>query len=133
MIKSRFIIVRHDAEKARLHFDLRFVIPNSKNWMSFAVRKGVPTEPGQKVLAVRTHDHSEEEALFLGRIEDGYGKGTLEKWDDGPCTIEKYSPAHIAIRFEGKKIKGLYHLINTGVRDKKQYKYQQYMLFKGKL
>jgi hypothetical protein len=67
MTKSRFIIVRHDAIKARLHFDLRFQMPDSKNWASFAVRKGVPLEPGIKVLAVRTNDHSEEEALFLGK------------------------------------------------------------------
>jgi bifunctional non-homologous end joining protein LigD len=133
MTKSRFIVVRHDAIKARLHFDLRFQMPDSKNWASFAVRKGVPLEPGVKVLAVRTNDHSEQEALFLGRIEVGYGAGELTKWDDGVCYVEKYSSAHIVVRFEGKKVKGLYHLINTGVANRKQYKEQQYMLFKGKV
>jgi len=130
-VNSRFIIVKHDAKKARLHYDLRFVMPNSKNWMSFAIRKGVPTETGKKVLAVRTHDHDEKEALFLGIIKDGYGAGKLAKWDDGKCILTKFSPSHIIIEFKGKKVKGVYHLINTGVFNKKEYKKQHYLLFKG--
>jgi len=135
MTTSKFIIVKHDANKARLHYDLRFVMPNSKNWASFAVRKGVPTTTGIKVLAVRTHDHTPKEALFLGTIEKGYGAGKLEKWDDGACIITKYSPAHMVIEFKGKKVKGIYHLINVAVmkgkRGGKEYKNQGYMLFKG--
>ena len=133
MTRGKFIIVEHDAKKARLHFDLRFQMPKSKNWASFAVRKGVPTSPGRKVLAVRTHDHTESEALFIGTIKSGYGAGKLKKWDEGQCIIHKYSPSHIAIEFKGRKVKGLYHLINTGVMDRKKYKQQQYMLFKGKI
>ena len=131
--RSKFIIVEHNATKARLHWDLRFIMPNSKLWMSFAVRKGVPTEAGKKVLAVRTHDHTKEEALFLGRIPEGdYGAGVLKKWDDGDCIIHKFSPGHILIEFKGKKIKGFYHLVSTGVINRKEYKSQQYILFKGK-
>ena len=130
-VNSRFIVVKHDAKKARLHYDLRFVMPNSKIWASFAVRKGVPEKPGVKVLAVRTHDHDEKEALFLGTIKDGYGAGKLAKFDDGKCIIHKYKSSHMIVEFKGRKIKGIYHLINTGVFNKKDYKKQQYMLFKG--
>ena len=130
-VNSRFIIVKHDAKKARLHYDLRFRMPNSKNWASFAVRKGVPTEAGKKVLAVKTHDHTEKEALFLGIIKSGYGAGKLTKFDDGPCVIHKYKSSHIVVEFKGKKVKGVYHLINTGVFNRKDYKKQQFMLFKG--
>lgn len=133
-INSRFIIVKHDAKKARLHYDLRFVMPNSKNWISFAVRKGVPEKEGSKVLAVRTHDHSEEEALFLGTIESGYGAGKLTKYDDGRCTIIKFQPSHMVVDFHGRKVKGIYHLVNAAKISKKKsdYKKQQYILFKGK-
>ncbi len=131
MTRSRFIIVKHDAKKARLHYDLRFKMPKSKNWASFAVRKGVPTETGQKVLAVKTHDHSEKEALFLGIIKTGYGAGKLTKFDSGSCVIHKYHSSHITIEFKGSKIKGIYHLINTGVFNKREYKKQHYLLFKG--
>lgn len=132
MTRSKFIVVEHDAKKARLHWDLRFIIPKSQLWISFAVRKGIPLKPGQKVLAVRTHDHTKKEALFLGTIKDGYGAGRLKKWDDGDCIIHKYKPGHMLIEFKGKKVKGFYHLISTGVMDKKEFKKQQYMLFKGK-
>ncbi len=132
MTRSKFIVVEHDAKRARLHFDLRFQMPKSSNWASFAVRKGIPTKPGLKHLAVRTHDHSRAEALFIGTIKTGYGAGRLKKWDDGSCIIHKYSPSHIAIEFKGRKIKGMYHLISTGVVDK-NYKRQTYFLFKGKI
>lgn len=133
MTKSKFIIVEHHAKKARLHWDLRFRMPKSKNWASFAVRKGIPTEPGKKVLAIRTHEHSEKEALFIGTIKDGYGAGVLKKWDFGDCIIQKYGRGHIVIEFKGRKVKGLYHLVSTGLMNKKEYKKQQYLLFKGKL
>jgi DNA ligase D-like protein (predicted 3'-phosphoesterase) len=134
MTKSKFIVVEHHATKARLHWDLRFRIPGSRNWMSFAVRKGVPLKPGQKVLAVRTHDHSEKEALFIGKIPEGeYGAGVLKKWDSGPCIIHKLKPGSMLIEFKGNKVKGFYYLISTGVMDRREYKRKQYMLFKGKV
>jgi len=132
MTRSKFIVVEHDANKARLHFDLRFQMPKSSNWASFAVRKGIPTKPGLKHLAIRTHDHSRAEALFIGTIKQGYGAGKLKKWDNGACIIHKYSPSHIAIEFKGRKLKGIYHLISTGVVDR-NYKRQTYFLFKGKI
>ena len=133
MTRSKFIIVEHDAKKARLHWDVRFRMPKSKNWASFAVRKGVPLKPGEKVLAVRTHDHSEKEALFIGTIKTGYGAGRLKKWDSGTCTVQKFGPSHIIVDFKGRKVKGLYHFINTGVVKKSLYKRKQYILFKGKI
>ena len=131
MTTSKFVVIEHHAIKARLHWDLRFKMEGSENWASFAVRKGIPTESGSKVLAVRTNDHSTEEALFTGTIKDGYGAGKLSKWDGGSCIIHKYSSSHIIIGLEGSKVKGLYHLISTGFIDK-NYKSQTYMLFKGK-
>lgn len=129
---SRFIVVDHEARRAGKHQDLRFKQPTGNMWDSFAVRKGVPLKEGIKVLAVKTHDHKEDEALFVGTIKSGYGAGKLKRFDGGSCTIEKYSPAHIAINFKGSKVKGLYHLISTGVIDKKEFKGKQYLLFKGK-
>ena len=139
MTRSKFIVVEHDAQRARLHFDLRFEHPTRRGiWMSFAVRKGIPLQPGKRVLAVRTHDHTSKEALFLGKIEKGYGAGNLKKWDDGQCIIHKFKPGHKVIEFKGRKVKGFYHLVSTGVikpnpsYKKQDYKNQSYMLFKGK-
>lgn len=131
-VKSKFVVMKHEAKRAGLHYDLRFVMPKSKMWASFAVRKGVPTEPGKKVLAVKTHDHTEKEAMMLGIIDDGYGAGKLSLFDKGDCIIIKYSSGHIVINFKGRKVKGLYHMVSTGVIDK-DFKKQTYMLFKSKL
>ncbi len=134
MFKSRFIVVKHDAKKTKMHWDLRFQLENSDNWMSFAVRKGVPEKPGTKVLAIKTRIHSTKAALFLGTIPEGeYGAGKLTKFDDGKCIITKFNPSHMIIDFKGKKIKGIYHLINIAKisRKKSDYKKQHYLLFKG--
>ncbi len=129
----RFIIHTHYAFRAKEHQDVRFEIPGSKNWASFAVPKGVPLSPGIRVLAIRTHNHSEKDALFTGAIAPGeYGAGTLEIFDQGIAKLSKYTSAHIAIIFQGKKVKGLYHLISVGVIDTSKYKQQQYILFKSK-
>ena len=132
--KSRFVVMEHDAKKARLHYDVRFVMPNSKLWASFACRKPIPLQPGTRILAVRTHDHGEEEALMLGTIPEGsYGAGVLKDWDHGDCIVEIFKSSHMAVTFKGKKMKGLYHFINIGnVKGKSAYKNQDFMLFKGK-
>lgn len=128
---SYFVVVEHKAIKAGLHYDLRFKLPGSNKWASFAVRKGVPLSPGKKVLAVRTKDHTRQEALFTGTIKAGeYGAGTLRKWDGGSCIILKYSKTSMTIDFKGSKVKGIFHLISTGVIDK-DFKKPTYMLFKS--
>jgi len=131
MTKSRFVIMEHKANRAGLHFDLRFKMPKSKGWDSFAVRKGVPTLPGRKVLAVRTTVHSEREALLTGKIEKGYGAGTLTEWDGGSCDIIKYTDKHIVLDLKGRKVKGIYHMSSTGFIDK-DFNKKSYILFKGK-
>ena len=130
---SRFIIIEHVAKKAGKHFDIRFQIPNSNMWASFACRKDIPITSGTKILAIRTNDHTSQEATFTGKIESGYGAGVLKKWDGGSCDIEKYSNRHISINFKGSKIKGLYHFVSTGVFNKKDKGGKSYMLFKGKI
>lgn len=131
MSQSKFVIMKHNADKAGLHYDLRFKMPKSNDWASYAVPKGVPTSPGKKVLAIKTTVHSEKEALLTGHITDGYGAGKLSKWDGGSCDIIKYDDSHVTIEFKGSKIKGIYHLISTGVMDK-DFKKPTYLLFKGK-
>jgi len=131
--QSKFVIMKHEAKKAGLHYDLRFRMPKSKDWASYAVRKGVPTSPGKKVLAVKTTIHNEKEALLTGYIKDGYGAGKLTKWDGGSCVIHKYSDRHITIEFKGSKIKGIYHMISIKTIKNLNKSTKEYFLFKGKL
>ena len=135
MKKIRFVIHNHKAKKAGFHQDLRFEDPNKKNhWHSFAVPKSVPLQPSQKVLAIKTHIHSEKEALFKGDIPAGeYGGGNIELFDQGIAQLNKFTSAHIIMILQGKKVNGLYHLISLGNVDTKKFKQQNYILFKSKV
>lgn len=128
MNKSEFVIVKHEAKRAGLHYDFRFKKPKSKMWDSFAVRKGVPMRPGEKVLAVKTTEHTEKEARLTGVLASGYGAGKFTMEDEGSCEILKYTDKHISIRLSGKKFTGVYHLFRTP-QNRKQ---KDYFLFKGR-
>lgn len=130
---SKFIVHIHDAKKAGKHWDIRFKMPNDKNWASFANKKEPSRKDGERQYIVRTNNHSEKEALMKGVIKDGYGAGTLKVWDEGVCIIHKYKNSHMIIEFKGRKLKGRYHFINTGVFDrKKNYKKKIFAFFKAK-
>ena len=134
MIPSNFILVKHEAIKRGDHYDLRFKMPNSKNWASFAFKDFPPTEPGERKYIVRTTDHSRENALFVGKIAEGeYGAGKLSKVDGGECEVIKYTNAHIIVEFKGSKINGIYHFINSGVFSRRRdYSKKVYAFFKAK-
>jgi hypothetical protein len=131
---SEFILVRHEAKKRGVHYDLRFEIPNSKLWASFSLNEMPPTQPNKRIYIPRTNDHSRETALYTGKIPEGeYGAGIIKKIDGGDCEIVKYRNSHIIVDFKGKILKGKYHFINVGTYDKKRnYKKKVYGFFKAK-
>jgi len=135
MKKVRFVIHDHKADRAGYHQDMRFEDPNKSNhWHSFAVPKGVPLIPGKKVLAIKTHIHTKEQALFKGDIPAGeYGSGNLELFDQGIAQLNKFTSAHIIIVMQGQKVNGLYHLISLGNLNVDKFKQQDYILFKSKV
>lgn len=134
--KVRFVVIEHHALKAGLHWDLRWERPWGKKWDSFAIRKGVPLDKGEKVLVVKTHPHNEDGALFTGTLPKGhYGAGTFKEYDSGYIIIEKYSDKHYVVNFQGKKIKGRYHIISTSFigNSGKNYRDQDtYIMFRAK-
>jgi hypothetical protein len=131
---SRYILHRHEAIKRGLHWDVRFQIPNSKNWASFSTSKEIPTKPNERIYIVRSNDHSEKEALYTGTIPSGeYGAGKLIKIEDGDCDIRKYTNSHIIIDFKGKVLHGVYHIINVATFGKRRdYSKKVYAFFKAK-
>ena len=133
---SKFALFEHKAKKAGLHWDLRYEIPGSKNWVSYAFRKNpLDLKQGEKYSCVRTTDHSLENALFVGEIEDGeYGAGILKKIDSGSCNVITFKPTRMCVDFKGSKLKGTHHFINVGIfGGYKDYKKKMFMFFKGKI
>jgi DNA ligase D-like protein (predicted 3'-phosphoesterase) len=114
-----FVIQKHDASS--LHYDFRLEIEGVlKSW---AVPKGLSTDPREKRLAVLAEDHPLEYADFEGVIPDGeYGAGAVLVWDKGTfrnlrekdnqkvSMVDAFEKGHITIWLNGKKLKGGYAL-----------------------
>ena len=79
---------------------------------SWAVPKGLPTEPGIKRLAVQVDDHPLSYIDFEGMIPKGmYGAGKVEIWDKGTYTLRYRSTDKIEFTLHGEKLKGNYLII----------------------
>ncbi len=97
-----FVIQEHQADRAGHHFDLRLGDQNSKNGHSFALRY-LPN-PGEKRLAVRQPDHTLEYFDFEGKIEKGYGKGTVKQHSKGTADVVESSDSLIKfVTHEGRR------------------------------
>jgi bifunctional non-homologous end joining protein LigD len=110
----RFVIQKHDA--TRLHFDLRLEMDGV--YRSWAVPKGLPTEPGERSLAVEVEDHPLEYGNFEGVIPEGnYGAGTVMLWDRGQYTVsgvtpeEGYRQGKMHMALSGQKCVGEWTLV----------------------
>lgn len=115
-----FVIQEHHAR--RRHFDLR--LERSGVLVSWALPKGVPTDPEHDHLAVRTEDHPLEYAEFEGTIPNGeYGAGSVRLWDRGSLRIHKWLDRdEIIVTLVGSKAGGLggqrtFALIHNGPSD----------------
>ncbi|MGH2663348.1 MAG: non-homologous end-joining DNA ligase [Actinomycetota bacterium] len=105
-----FVIQKHDA--TRLHYDLR--LERDGVLVSWAVPRGLPLEPGDRRLAVRTEDHPIEYAAFEGWIPEGqYGAGEVRTFDTGRYEAPEWKDDKVTFRLEGRRHRGEYHLVKT--------------------
>ncbi|UFU01787.1 ATP-dependent DNA ligase [Ruania suaedae] len=118
-----FVIQEHHA--SRLHWDLR--LADDGVLVSWAVPKGMPTDPTRQHLAVQTEDHPMEYLTFSGTIPRGeYGAGEMSIWDTGSYEVLKWrAGAEIIVALTGQPEGGLasttgrtstFALIHTGGR-----------------
>ncbi|TFB52037.1 ATP-dependent DNA ligase [Cryobacterium tagatosivorans] len=111
-----FVIQEHHAR--RLHYDLRF--ERDGVLVSWALPKGVPTDPARNHLAVHTEDHPLEYGFFEGTIPAGeYGAGEVTIWDSGEYELEKWRDDEVIATLHGEPGGGLggprrIALIHTG-------------------
>ena len=83
-----YMVHRHDANRAGLHFDLR--LEDDGSLKSWAIPKGMPTSG--RHLAIQTPDHSMEYGRWEGTIKSGYGAGDVKIDTSGTYeTIDKSS------------------------------------------
>jgi bifunctional non-homologous end joining protein LigD len=109
-----FVVQKHAA--TRLHYDFRLEMDGVlKSW---AVPKGIPTEQGERHLAMRVEDHPLDYADFEGVIPAGnYGAGSVMVWDQGTYEVVENDPLHalqqgkIELRLHGKKLKSEWTLV----------------------
>jgi bifunctional non-homologous end joining protein LigD len=108
---NRFVVQEHHA--TRLHWDLR--LEHGGTLASWAVPNGIPPDPNQNRLAVRTEDHPLEYLEFHGEIPEGqYGAGTMTIWDRGTYELHKWEDAKVEVTFDGERLHGRYGLFRIG-------------------
>jgi bifunctional non-homologous end joining protein LigD len=112
---NTFVIQEHHA--TALHWDFR--LERDGVLVSWAVPKGLPTDPATNHLAVHTEDHPLEYATFEGKIPEGeYGGGQVILWDHGTYDCEKWTDREVKVVLHGKRVTGRYVLFKTGKRDR---------------
>lgn len=112
------MIQKHAASS--LHYDFRLEVDGTLR--SWAVPKGLSTDPRIKRLAVEVEDHPLEYADFEGTIGEGsYGAGAVIVWDAGSyrnldeehSVAEAIDAGHVKVWLEGEKLKGGWTLQRT--------------------
>jgi bifunctional non-homologous end joining protein LigD len=105
-----FVIQEHHAR--RLHWDLR--LERGGVLVSWALPKGLPTDPRTNHLAIQTENHPLDYATFEGEIPPGeYGAGRVEIWDQGTYDCEEWTDREIEVVLHGHRVQGRYVLIHT--------------------
>lgn len=139
--RGKFVIQKHDADKAGLHWDLRIEFPvtsvskaledykqprnpNGKEpfeeskrddtvYRSFVTKKmEFPTE-GNKIYLIETEDHPLQYGKFEGTIPEGeYGAGKVSIYDKGTFELlDVEGNKKFEIRFNGDKLNGDYAFV----------------------
>ncbi|ACU74107.1 DNA polymerase LigD, ligase domain protein [Catenulispora acidiphila DSM 44928] len=112
--KPIFVVQEHRA--TALHWDFR--LERDGVLVSWALPKGVPTDPKRNHRAVHTEDHPVEYADFTGRIPAGeYGAGTVATYDRGTYVVEKWTDDEVKVELTGERLSGHYTLFRTGGSD----------------
>ncbi|MBV9196769.1 MAG: DNA ligase D [Solirubrobacterales bacterium] len=109
--QPRFVVQEHSA--TRLHWDLR--LERDGVLASWAIPNGIPPDPHENRLAVRTEDHPLEYLEFHGEIPRGqYGAGTMTIWDHGTFEVHKWEERKVEVSFHGERLSGRYGLFAIG-------------------
>lgn len=101
----RFVV--HDHRARTHHYDVR--LERDGVLVSWAVPKGLPEQPGERRLAIRTPDHPLDYIDFAGTIPEGsYGAGKVTVYDNGEYDPVAWTADRIEVRLRGRRFEGQY-------------------------
>jgi bifunctional non-homologous end joining protein LigD len=108
----RFVIHEHYARSH--HFDLR--LEQGGVLWSWAVPKGMPTDPDHNRLAVRVEDHAlnhldHEDPTPVPEAGDDAVRVRI--WDQGTYRTVRTSPDKLVVDLNGRRIQGRYAVFRT--------------------
>lgn len=110
--EPRFVIHEHHARSH--HFDLR--LEREGVLVSWAVPKGMPTDPARNRLAVRVEDHSLDHIDFVDPtpVETPAGTATAKSiWDSGRYRTIKWEPSKVVVDLLGSRINARFAVFHT--------------------
>lgn len=121
--KGRFSVLKHSAERAGDHWDIRLTTakPENKVWSVVSKAMRVPSS-GKPVLCIQTEHHDIKSLDFEGKIPEGeYGAGTVRIHDSGTYELIRQEEGKLyAVKLKGKKISGDYSFALYVRKDAKQ-------------
>jgi len=105
------VIQEHYA--TRHHFDLR--LERDGVLLSWAVPKGMPTDPTKKRLAIRVEDHALSHLDYEDPTPvDDEGTVRVRIWDQGTYEVKTFSEDEIVVVLHGERLDGSYAIFLTG-------------------
>lgn len=113
MTDLRFVIHEHYATNH--HFDLRLE-RNGTLW-SWALPKGMPTDPGRNRLAVRVEDHDldhidyEDQTAVIGGPAGAVKKSI---WDTGTYEVVRENSTKLVVALKGRRLQQEFAIFQTG-------------------
>ena len=107
----RYVIQEHYATSH--HFDLR--LEKDGVLLSWAVPKGMPTDPAKKRLAIRVEDHTLSHLDYEDPTPVGdEGAVRVRIWDRGAYEAKTFSEDEIVVVLHGERLDGSYAIFLTG-------------------
>ena len=137
---TEFVLHKHVADKAGLHWDLRIKRLDRNTVSSFAIPEAkIPKGTKDKVLCVTNFEHDPKWTKIKSvKIPSGYGAGTISTLQQGEMIVHRWESDNSRINFTVKSksrkfLNGTYYLIQpkfktSKVKDRKS----QFLLFKSK-
>lgn len=109
----RFVIHEHYATTH--HFDLR--LEREGTLWSWAVPKGMPTDPKRNRLAIRVDDHDLDHIDFEDPTPvEGASDGAVRKsiWDHGTYRVVTFEPRKLVVDLTGSRLNDRFAIFQTG-------------------